>query len=283
MPDHNNTPPRPPAIETGLQYRQATHSIGAEVLASKPALLRGDHAAEIRQDRGVLVFPRVNFSEDEHIAFTRTLGNYESDRSDGATTEISIDPEGGRTAQYTRSSVFWHFDGYFNKVPILGSILRCLVPSAVGGNTEFCNTYAAWEALPDERKAQLEGLTAVHALAGAQISVEPEPSYATFSEWLQVARSTLPIVWKHRSGRKSLVIGNTAVNIVGIDPLEGLELLVWLRDWATHQRFVYSHAWSPGDAVLWDNTGTLHRVVPYPENSGRSMRRTKLAGEEPFA
>jgi alpha-ketoglutarate-dependent taurine dioxygenase len=79
------------------------------------------------------------------------------------------------------------------------------------------------------------------------------------------------------------VVGNTAVNIIGIDPLEGLDLLVWLRDWATREEFRYSHEWSTGDAVLWDNTGTLHRATPYPENSGRVMRRTKLAGEEPFA
>jgi alpha-ketoglutarate-dependent taurine dioxygenase len=98
-----------------------------------------------------------------------------------------------------------------------------------------------------------------------------------------VRRNTLPLVWTHRSGRKSLVIGNTAVNIVGVDPLQGLELLVWLRDWATQPRFRYSHRWRAGDAVLWDNTGTLHRATPYAAGSGREMRRTKLAGEEPLA
>src|SRR5262249_40140769 len=156
-------------------------------------------------------------------------------------------------------------------------------PSQAGGNTEFCNTYAAWEALPEPRKTVLSGLKAVHALAGAQLSVEPEPSYATFREWMKIPHNTLPLVWRHRSGRKSLVIGNTAVNVIGMDRLEGLELLVWLRDWATQERFRYSHCWSAGDVVLWDNTGTLHRALPYEVGSGRDMRRTKLAGEEPFA
>jgi alpha-ketoglutarate-dependent taurine dioxygenase len=100
---------------------------------------------------------------------------------------------------------------------------------------------------------------------------------------MKVRHNTLPLVWTHRSGRKSLVIGNTAVNVLGMHPLEGIELLTWLRDWATDERFAYSHSWSIGDAVLWDNTGTLHRARPYPQGSGRSMRRTKLAGEEPFA
>jgi len=98
-----------------------------------------------------------------------------------------------------------------------------------------------------------------------------------------VPRNTLPLVWTHRSGRKSLVIGSSAVNVLDIDPLEGLELLVWLRDWATQDRFTYSHQWSAGDAVIWDNTGTLHRARAYDPASGRLMLRTKLAGEEPVA
>lgn len=271
---------------TGLAYQKIKPEIGAAIAAGKEALLAGNHAADLRElleQRGVLVFPEVHFTSDEQIAFTRTLGEYESDRTDGAPTDISLDPATGSTAEYTKASLFWHFDGYFNTVPILGSILSCVVPSPSGGSTQFCNTYAAWQALPDDRKTQIEGLMAVHALAGAQLSVDPEPSYATFAQWLGIRRNTLPLVWTHRSGRKSLVMGNTAVNIVGVDPLDGLELLVWLRDWATQERFCISHDWSVGDAVLWDNTGTLHRVTAYPEDCGRLMRRTKLAGEEPFA
>ncbi len=198
-------------------------------------------------------------------------------------TPISVDPAGGASAQYTKASFFWHFDGFMNPVPVLASIMRPVVLSETGGETEFCNTYAAWEELPAERKAQLEGLQAVHALAAAQLAVEPEPDYATFRQWQTVRSNRLPLVWKHRSGRKSLVIGNTAVGVAGMDPLDSLDLLTWLRDWATQERFAYSHAWSPGDAVMWDNTGTLHRVTPYPQDCGRLMARTKLAGEEPFA
>lgn len=271
---------------SGFVYREIKPEIGAEVLADKAALLGGAHAGDIRELlelRGVLVFPRVNFTEPELIAFTRTLGTFAPDRGEDEATPISIDPAGGRTADYTRASFFWHFDGYMNEVPILGSILCARALSATGGETEFANTYAAYEALPEKRKRQLEGLKAVHALAGAQRSVEPEPSYQTFEEWLQVRRSTLPLVWRHRSGRRSLVIGSTAVGVIGLDPLDSLDLLTWLRDWATQDRFRYTHAWSRGDAVLWDNTGTLHRVRPYPADGSRLMMRTKIAGEEPFA
>ena len=268
-----------------LASRDIKPLIGAEVLADKAALLGGTHADEIREileTRGVLVFPQVHFSEAEHVAFTETLGAYAPDTADRRTTAISLDPDHGANADYTRASFFWHFDGYMNDVPVLASLLCARVLAPEGGDTEFANTYAAYDALPGERKAQLERLCAVHALAGAQLSVEPEPSYSTFRQWQNVRSNTLPLVWRHRSARKSLVIGNTAVGVVGMDPLASLELLVWLRDWATQERFCYRHQWTVGDCVMWDNTGTLHRATPYDPASGRLLTRTKLAGEEPF-
>lgn len=274
-----------PETNTAIEREDIKPWIGSTILAGKQQLLDGSCAADIRElleRRGVLVFPQVHFTPEEQIAFTRTLGQYVPDKVDGAVTPISIDERMGTSAEYTRSSFFWHFDGYMNAVPVLASILCAETLSSTGGDTEFCSTYAAYEELPVERKQQLEGLRAVHAMAGAQLSVTPEPDYDTFQQWLRVPRRTLPLVWTHRSGRKSLVIGNTAVNVLGMDPLEGLELLVWLRDWATQERFHYRHAWSVGDAVIWDNTGTLHRVRPYPADSGRLLYRTKLAGEDPL-
>lgn len=258
--------------------------IGARVLADKSALLDGGHADELRElleTRGVLVFPQMDMAEDELIAFTRTLGEYAPDVGDGSATRISIDPASSTNADYTRASFFWHFDGYMNDVPVRASIMCAQKLSDEGGHTEFCNTYAAYDELPEAMKQRIAGLQAVHSHAAAQISLEPEPSHDRFRQWLEIKSNTLPVVWTHRSGRKSLVIGNTAVGIPGMDPLESMELLVELRDWATQERFRYSHRWSPGDMVMWDNTGTLHRVTPYPADSGRLMIRTKLGGEEP--
>ncbi len=274
------------APSAGLDAEPIAPLIGARVRLGKAALLAGRHAAALRallEERGVLVFPQVHFSPDEQVVFTRTLGEDAPDTADGTPTAISIDPGGGASADYTRASFFWHFDGYMNPVPVLASILCSEALSDEGGDTEFANTYAAWEALPAATKQRIEGLRAVHALAAAQLAVEPEPSAARLAEWLKVPRATLPLVWTHRSGRKSLVIGNTAAGVVGMDPLESLELLTSLRDWATQPRFTCRHRWAVGDAVMWDNTGTLHRALPYPSGSGRRMRRTKLAGEEPFA
>ena len=272
-------------LSTALASRDIKPLIGAEVRGEKAALLGGEHAGTLRElleARGVLVFPQIDFSEAEHLAFTATLGAFAPDNDRGASTAISLDPELGANADYTRASFFWHFDGYMNDVPVLASIMCARVLPPEGGDTEFANTYAAYDALPDAEKRELDGLKAVHALTGAQLSVEPEPSYATLLEWQKVQRNTLPLVWTHRSGRKSLVIGNTAVGVIGMDPLDSIALLIRLRDWATQERFCYRHRWSPGDCVMWDNTGTLHRATPYDPASGRLLTRTKLAGEEPF-
>lgn len=275
-----------PVMEaTRLAYEDIKRLIGAWVRADKAALLSGAHAddlMELLEQRGVLVFPKADMDEEELIAFTRTLGEYQPDPADGSATRISIDPATSSNADFTRVSFFWHFDGYMNELPIRASIMCAKVLSGEGGLTEFCNTYAAYEELPEKRKRQIEGLEAVHAHAAAARALEPEPSHERFLEWKSVKSSNLPLVWTHRSGRKSLVIGNTAAGIAGMDPLESMELLVWLRDWATQERFRYSHEWSVGDMVMWDNTGTLHRVTPYAADSGRLMLRTKLAGEEPI-
>ena len=111
-----------------MQVRPLTPEIGAEVIASRADLLSGDHATALRallEQRAVLVFPAIGFDEAELIAFTRTLGTYAPDREDGRATAISIAPGGGSSADYTRGSFFWHFDGYMNPVPVLASLLLC--------------------------------------------------------------------------------------------------------------------------------------------------------------
>jgi alpha-ketoglutarate-dependent taurine dioxygenase len=162
-------------------------------------------------------------------------------------------------------------------------LLASKVLSPTGGNTEFANTYAAYDALSGDDKALVEDLRVVHALASTQLDVEPQPSYEKWQEWLAIGRKELPLVWKHESGRKSLVVGNSAHHVVGMDGLDSKGLLIRLRDWATRPQFVYSHAWQVGDLVMWDNTGSLHRVIPFPHDCGRLLHRTKLEGEEPIA
>ena len=90
-------------------------------------------------------------------------------------------------------------------------------------------------------------------------------------------------MWTHASGRKSLVLGATASHVEGLEPEESQALLDRLLEHSTQAQYVYQHEWHVGDLVIWDNTGTMHRVIPYSAASGRIMHRTTLVGEEPLA
>jgi len=272
--------------KTALKSENITPNIGARVLNTKAELLSGDIAEQIMdliEQRGVLVFPEIHFNDEEQIAFTTTLGTFAREISGEQIHKITLDTGENATAEYLRGAFFWHFDGFMSPMPIRASLLAAKVLSAPGtGKTQFANTYAAYEALSDEDKALIENLRAVHALAATQLDVTPEPTYEQWKTWRAVGRKELPLVWKHKSGRKSLVIGNSAHAILDYDPLDGEELLIRLRDFATSEAFTYTHEWTVGDLVMWDNTGTLHRATHYELDSGRMLHRTKLQGEEPI-
>jgi alpha-ketoglutarate-dependent taurine dioxygenase len=274
--------------QTRLRHEPLKPRIASRVLNSKNELLSGALAAEIRallDERGVLVFPQVNFTDDEQIAFTRTLGEFAPEGPDGeSVTKITLDTKiNPHSAEYLKGSLYWHLDGTMNDVPILASLLACKKKASWGGNTGFCNTYAAWDDLPEARKAELEGLRAIHSVWATVFYYEPEPSLAKIKGMRTVGENELPLVWNHKSGRKSLVLGCTTQRIVGMEPADSAEIIHGLREWATQEQFSYSHDWHEGDLVMWDNTGTLHRAEAYDLDSGRMMHRTKLRGEEPFA
>jgi alpha-ketoglutarate-dependent taurine dioxygenase len=272
---------------TTLATRDLTPRIATEIRADKENLLSGVHAGAIRElleQRGVLVFPQIGFTDDEQVAFTETLGTLATERRGEQIYNVTLDTTVNKQADYLKGSLYWHIDGTMNEVPIFASLLSSKVlPRNGGGDTEFCNTYAAYEDLSAEDKQQLESLQVMHSTWNTLLYYDPEPDITTMRQMMAIGERELPLVWTHRSGRKSLILGCTASHIVGMDLGASTEILVRLRDWATRAEFVYRHKWSVGDLVMWDNTGTMHRVRPYDPGSGRMLTRTKLAGEEPFA
>jgi alpha-ketoglutarate-dependent taurine dioxygenase len=269
-------------VQAKLTRTDLTPKIGSELQADVDALVRGEFSAEIRallEERGVVVFRQLNLTDEQQIAFTKTLGPIvESD-----VFKISMDPKVNPVAEYTKGAFYWHIDGTMSDVPIFASIMSGRRLAPVGGQTEFSNTYAAWDDLPEAEKAALEKLKVVHMFEVSQRYVNPEPAYKDLLTWQSFQPNTLPLVWTHRSGRKSLVLGSTASHVEGMDLREGWALLTRLRDYATEPQFVYRHEWTVGDMVIWDNTGTMHRAMPYALDSGRLMQRTTIQGDEPFA
>ncbi|WP_036437080.1 TauD/TfdA family dioxygenase [Mycobacterium sp. URHB0044] len=273
--------------KTALDVHDLSPRIGTEIRADKRALLSGEHAGAIRgllEERGVLVFPKIGFTDAEQIAFTETLGTFAPENSGEKLYKVSLDEGVNRQADYLKGSLYWHLDGTMNDVPILASLLQSVALGSDGkGDTEFCNTYAAYDDLSDDDKAAIEPLRVMHSAWNTLFYYEPEPDVRTLRQMQAIGDRELPLVWTHRSGRKSLVLGATARHVVDMDYRRSAELLVRLRDWATSPQFTYRHRWSVGDLVIWDNTGTMHRATPYDPTAGRLLQRTKLAGEESFA
>jgi alpha-ketoglutarate-dependent taurine dioxygenase len=259
--------------------------IGSEIRADIPTLLSGSHAGQIRElleERGVVAFRKLNLTDQQQVTFTKTLGTI-VDEGENNIYKITMDTGENANAEYLRGAFYWHIDGTMSDIPVLASIMSARRLAPVGGETEFSNTYAAYDHLPAAEKEKLDSLRVVHSFEATQRYVKPEPSYAQLQDWQRRGSNTLPLVWKHRSGRKSLVLGSTASYVEGMSPEASSDLLCRLRDYATQPRFVYQHSWTVGDLVIWDNTGTMHRATPYDANAGRLLHRTKLEGEEAFA
>jgi alpha-ketoglutarate-dependent taurine dioxygenase len=273
---------------TKLQYETIKPKVGARVLNSKQELLSGELSAEINallEDRGVLVFPGIGFTDEEQVAFTNLVGGVASEVRGEQVFKISLDKKINREAvEYLKGSLFWHVDGTMNEQPIRGSVLSIKVFPTWGGNTEFSNCYAAYEDLPQETKDKIDNLRVVHSMWVSQLYHTPEPTLAQLQDWQSKGEDgkgerELPLVYKHKSGRKSLILGNTAERVVGQGTQESARTLHGLRELATSEPYHYAHEWKPGDAVMWDNTGSLHRAMPYDPDCGRMLHRTIIKGE----
>ena len=262
-----------------------TPRIGTQITTDIETLLSGTHAAEIRellQQRGVLVLRGLHLDRDQQLAFSRTLGRVQP-QGEGGIFKISIDPAESPGAEYLKGSFFWHIDGACDDVPNFAATLNARTLSTTGGSTYFANTYAAHDELSEADKNACEQLRVVHSFEFSQRFVNPEPGSVELSCWQMRTPKVHPLVWKHQSGRRSLVLGATADHVEGMDVAQGRALLTRLREWSTQPQFVYRHDWQPGDLLIWDNTGTMHRVDAYPVEEGRLMHRTTIEAEEALA
>jgi alpha-ketoglutarate-dependent taurine dioxygenase len=278
-----------------LTLEPISANLGARVLVGADDILQPgvpEQVLKALNQYQVLFFPGIALSDDQFIAFTAALGDMEpaTVTADGSAPagkgiyRIALDKDDKTQREYVVGNNYWHMDGTSYQIPGKGTLLKCESPPSSGGETEFANLFAAYEALPAERKEQLERLRVVHCLESVGRKLYPHPSTEDRARWNAVFPPTEhPLVWKQRDGRTSLVIGSTADSIVGMSREEGEALLQELLDWCTQDRFTYRHRWQKGDLVIFNNPGLLHRSRPYSEDAGRVMHRTTLKGYEAIA
>lgn len=266
-----------------------TPHIGAEITGITGTELVDRATADACQaalDRhGVVVFPRIHIADADLVAFSRLLGEVVVPKVNDPgehpeIARITLDPAKSVLAGYRRGNFLWHIDGATDELPQKQTLLTAREVDPAGGDTEFANTYAAYDALSAQEKAEIGDLTVVHSFAAAQRIAYPDATDKQRAEWDKVPTRVHPLVWTRRSGRKSLLVGATADTVVGWPDERGRKLLNRLLAWSTRPEFSLRHQWRRGDLVMWDNTGMLHRALPFEPTSRRLMHRTTLVGQE---
>ncbi|WP_426571424.1 TauD/TfdA dioxygenase family protein [Aquihabitans sp. McL0605] len=256
------------------------HGVTADAVANDEDLAAW--TLEALDAHGVLVFRGLHLDDAAQVAFSKRLGKVEVFGT-GEHPEIflvTLDPKKNRAAAYLRGTFDWHIDGMTEDIPIMATLLTARAVATEGGETEFASTYAAYDDLSDEDKERFASIRVVHTIAATQRLLNPNPTEEEVAVWNRRPPKVHPIAWTHLSGRKSLVLGSTTESVEGMDADEGRALLDGLLARATAPDRVYRHTWQVGDLVIWDNTGVLHRALPYDATSPRDMHRTTLFGKE---
>ena len=262
--------------------------VGAMVVgADRERLLHDADAAawclDALEQHGVLVFRGLHTDDTAQVAFSSRLGEVEKvGRGEHPEVfRVTLEPAKNPAAAYLRGTFDWHIDGMTDDIPIKATLLSAHAVAETGGETDFASTYVAYEQLSEEEKERFAGVRVVHTFEASQRLVNNDPAPEELARWRRVPAKEHPLVWLHRSGRRSLVLGATVSHVVGMDLDVGRALLADLLARATAPELVYCHEWVVGDLVMWDNRGVLHRARRYDPASARDMHRTTLAGDEP--
>ncbi|MDB5860156.1 MAG: TauD/TfdA family dioxygenase [Ramlibacter sp.] len=247
---------------------------------------------------GVLVFRDQAIDDDQQLRFSNHFGRPQRSitvhrdqlarrlRKEELSDISNLDEHGFKLGMdhprrlYALSTKLWHTDSSFRNPAGKYTFLCAKQLPAEGGNTEFADMRAAWDALPPARQQALRGRQVQHSLAFSRGQIEGSPPLDE-TERKSLPPSVHPLVRVHPgSHRTGLYLASHAESIVGVPYAEGRQELAELMEFATRPEFVYAHVWKPGDLLMWDNRCTMHRAMPFDETKYvRELRRTTVAEE----
>jgi alpha-ketoglutarate-dependent 2,4-dichlorophenoxyacetate dioxygenase len=261
----------------------------AELVETVEAAMR-EHAVLCIRDQG-------HIDDEQHLAFARAFGPLELPGNKphnggrvafGLYDVSNLDADGeiadadSPRAKISKGNELFHADSSFNDLPSKWSMLRGVIVTPEGGETETIDMRAVYDALPQATKDRIAGLRAQHNYfhsrrkAGAEVDESGNPL-------APYMRAEHPVVRTSASGRATLVVGAHTERILGMDEAESQALIDELIAFATQPRFIYAHKWRRGDILIWDNRCTLHRGTEYDyRHHKRDMRRATIneAGED---
>ena len=282
-----------------FEVRPLKPNIGAEIRGvdlSKP--LSKETIAKIRKvwvDHVIAVFPNQKVNDDQHIEFSKRLGEleminmsalqvegrpeiYEATNLD-ADNNIMVDDHPVLTIN--RGNQKWHSDSSFKQIPAMASMLNAYIVPEKGGETEFANIAAAYDGLDQTTKDCCESLIAIHDFYWSRRDINEKAFSQEERDAIPPVRH--PLIRMHpETGRKAIYVGSHTREIEGWDIEKSRALIDNLIDHCTQEKFTYRHKWNVGDMVLWDNRSALHRGMAFDDQKvKRRLHRTTVAGTSP--
>ncbi len=244
----------------------------------------------------VLVFRDQTLTPAQHVAFSRRFGDLMvhvkaeyllPDQPEVLILSNKKHPD-GRPMGFEDAGRYWHSDMSYVEEPPLGSLLYAVEIPPAEGDTLFANMYLAYDALPDETRQRLEGLTAAHSYLASfegKTKIGSGRDTLTDEQKAQLREVIHPVVRTHpETGRKALYVNpGFTVRIEGLPDDDAASLLDDLIEHASRPQFQYRHAWRPHDLVFWDNRCAMHHATLYDRQYARHMHRTTVKGDRPFA
>ena len=246
----------------------------------------------------LLVFRGQDLSVKQQVDFSERFGRLEKfpdpkDQAEGYETVLRVsnierdtgnikpvDDPGHKS--FTLGTSSWHIDSSFRTLPSRASMLYGKEIPAEGGDTMFADTTRAYDALPENRRAELHGMIVVHDFEETRRRHNLPPRPPEVQAATPPARH--PIVTERENGRRALFIGSHAAGIDGLSYKEARALIDELEALANAPNCTYRHKWHSGDLVMFDNICVMHQAMPYDlVNTRRLLHRTTVAGEKPLA
>lgn len=272
--------------------------VGAEIRGADIAAGIGEEDFEgIREAwyaHGFIVLPGQSITDDQQVAFGARFGEVapwsrfadKVEVGDGRNPHIMLITNKKENGEYVGSlpdgEIEYHSDGIYIEEPLAATMLFCVQPTSRGGETAFSNMYLAYETLPDDLKARIEGRKALHAFT--YNSARRDQNTERKTNWDDVAHFVHPVVRTHPVTRRKALYVNRLMTqeIVDMDPEESDALLEVLYRQIERDEHIYAHTWRKGDVLLWDNRCLTHARRDFPAGELRMMKRLTIKGDRPF-
>jgi alpha-ketoglutarate-dependent taurine dioxygenase len=275
-----------------LQIQPTDATLGGVITGVKLAALDAlewDAIEAAFHEHAVLIFPAQHPTREEQVAFGRRFGELDSlVAQTGGTVPISNRLPNGKLLdgdnpikQILLGNEGWHTDSSYMPVSARASVLSAQVVTERGGETEWADMRAAWDALDDPTRERIAGLAAYHSIKYSQARAGLNAPARSYGYEIELEDAPLrPLVKVHPvTGRSALFIGRHAFGVPGLAPEESERLLDELLEFACRPPRVLCHRWQAGDVAIWDNRCVLHRARPYDPTVPRVMHHTRIAGD----